>query len=748
MSNMLTLPPGLAHLAAIPQAILYKVVTVSGEPRKIPVHPLTLAAVDAHAPTSWVDLPTACARVAELGPPYLVGFSLQPGNGLFFIDIDNCLQADGTWSSLAQEICARFPGAYIEVSQSGKGLHIIARGTAPPHACKNVALGIECYTEYRGVALTGWHATGDASTDHTAALATLVADYFPPRAGDGAPDGAWTTEPRHDWRGPEDDAELLRRAMKSTSVAAAFGAKRATFADLFTRNTDVLSAVWPDPLKGYDASSADAALAAHCMFWTGCDCERTARLMRQSELVREKWERHDYLPRTILGAAARQQEVLQDKPGPQAVGEAGIHADAGISIDDFYAHMPSHTYLFVPTRELWPSSSVNGRVNWPMKGEKAVRPSDWLDRHRPIEQMTWHPAEDMLVHGRVMQVSGWAPHVGATVFNLYRPPMDIAGDADLAKPWLDHLHRVYPAEADHITMWLAHRIQFPGDKCNHALVLGGSQGIGKDTILEPIKAGVGPWNWQDVAPAQMLGRFNGWAKATVIRVNEARDLGDVDRYAFYDHSKGYIAAPPDVLRVDEKNLREHYVANVCGLIITTNHKTDGLYLPADDRRHFVAWSEAKREEFDADYWTRLYGWYENGIGHVVAYLRQLDLSNFDPKAPPPKTAAFWAMVQAGEAPESGELRDVLEQCGDPECLTLIDLIQGAEALKLFDLAGELKDRRNRRSLPHKLERVGYVPVRNPDADDGLFKILGKRQTVYALRQLSLASQIKAARAIR
>ena len=440
------------------------------------------------------------------------------------------------------------------------------------------------------------------------------------------------------------------------------------------------------------------------------------------------------------------------KPRPrkeQPPADAYEQSSTGITLQDFYAHMPSHSYLFVPTRELWPASSVNGRVEWPKIGGKKVRASDWLDRHRPIEQMTWHPACDMLIHDQVMQVSGWARHEGATVFNLYRPPEHSNGDARLAKPWIDHLQRVYPAEREHITQWLAHRVQYPGDKCNHALVLGGSQGIGKDTILEPLKLAVGPWNWQDVNPGQMLGRFNGWAKAVVVRVNEARDLGDVDRFAFYDHSKTYIAAPPDVIRVDEKNLREHYVANVCGVIITTNHKTDGLYLPADDRRHYVAWSESKREEFDTDYWNRLYAWYaDGGLRHVVAYLRTLSLETFDPKAPPPKTAAFWAAVQAGEAPESGELRDVIDECGNPECLTLLDLIAGAESLRLYDLAHELKDRKNRRALPHKLERVGYVPVRNPDADDGLFKIQGKRQAVYAQRALPVGSQIKAARAVR
>lgn len=413
---------------------------------------------------------------------------------------------------------------------------------------------------------------------------------------------------------------------------------------------------------------------------------------------------------------------------------------------DFYAHLPSHSYLYVPTRELWPGASVNGRVPWPVVANKPMAPATWLDKHRAVEQMAWHPAEPQIITDRVLQVSGWAQHAGTSVFNLYRAPERPAGDASKAGPWIDHLRRVYPDDADHIIMWLAHRVQFPGEKCNHALVLGGTQGIGKDTALQPLMAAIGPWNWSDISPAQMLGRFNGWAKAVIVRVNEARDLGDVDRFSFYDHSKTIIAAPPDVLRVDEKHLRETYVANVCGVIITTNHATDGLYLPPDDRRHYVAWSPCKREDFAADYWTTIYNWFNSGgTGHVCAYLASLDLSGFDPKAPPPKTAAFWNVVAAGEAPEAGELRDLIDALGNPAALTLIQLIQQASDDKFFDLADELKDRKSRRSLPHKLERVGYVPVRNPDADDGLFKLRGKRQAVYAKRLLVLAEQIRAAK---
>ncbi|MBR1193973.1 primase-helicase family protein [Bradyrhizobium sp. AUGA SZCCT0160] len=436
-------------------------------------------------------------------------------------------------------------------------------------------------------------------------------------------------------------------------------------------------------------------------------------------------------------------------PKPTPARQAAPAEAESVRLEDFHAHMPSHAYLFTPTRELWPAASVNGRIReWPTNPGtmKAMKPSDWLDAHRPIEQMAWHPAEPELIEGRVMQINGWADHAGAKVFNLYRAPAVINGDARRADKWREHLRTVYAAEADHIEQWLAQRVQRPGVKVNHALVLGGSQGTGKDTLLEPVRAGIGPWNWQDISPVQMLGRFNGWAKAVVVRVNEARDLGDVDRFGFYDHSKTYIAAPPDVIRVDEKNLREHYVANVMGVIITTNNRVDGLYLPADDRRHFVAWSELTRDAFTEGYWSDLWGWYERGgIGDVVAFLRSMDLSRFDAKAPPPKTPAFWAIVQTNEAPESSELRDLLEKAGEPEATTISDIILRAEAERMFDLAAELRDRKSRRSVPHKFERVGYVAVRNPTAEDGLFKIAGRRQCVYAKKSLPLPLQVRAAR---
>src|SRR5262249_17658187 len=171
----------------------------------------------------------------------------------------------------------------------------------------------------------------------------------------------------------------------------------------------------------------------------------------------------------------------------------------------------------------------------------------------------------------------------------------------------------------------------------------------------------------------VLGRFNGFLRSTILRINEARDLGDSDRFRFYDHLKSFTATPPDVLRVDEKHLREYPVANCCGIIITTNYKTDGIYLPSDDRRHFVACSDRTKDDdkFQGSYWDDLWGDYENGgREHVAAYLMQRDISQFNPKAPPPKTAAFWAIVDANRAPEEAEIADLLDSLGNPPAITL------------------------------------------------------------------------------
>ena len=93
--------------------------------------------------------------------------------------------------------------------------------------------------------------------------------------------------------------------------------------------------------------------------------------------------------------------------------------------------------------------------------------------------------------------------------NLYLPAQVALGDPQQAGPWLQHVRNIYPDHVDHLVAWLAHRVQRPQDKINHALVLGGMPGIGKDTLLEPVKAAIGPWNFKEISPSHLFAPFNG-----------------------------------------------------------------------------------------------------------------------------------------------------------------------------------------------------------------------------------------------
>jgi DNA polymerase III delta prime subunit len=450
--------------------------------------------------------------------------------------------------------------------------------------------------------------------------------------------------------------------------------------------------------------------------------------------------------RTRRGVTAENDSGEWEIPPVVAYADDAEAVTPAVTLADFSAYMPAHQYIFAPNRELWPAASVNERLP-SMRGPdgKSMKASQWLDQNQPVEQMTWAPGMPTIIEDRLVSNGGWIDRPGCRCFNLYLPPRVEAGYADAVEPWLNHIRLIYPTDWEHIVKWLAHRVQRPGEKINHALVLGGPQGIGKDTMLEPVKYAVGPWNVNEVSPQQLLGRFNSFVKSVILRISEARDLGEVDRFAFYDHTKVYTAAPPDVLRCDEKHLREHAVMNVCGVIITTNYKGDGIYLPSDDRRHYVAWSTLSKEDFPADYWQKIYGWYsEGGMSNVAAYLAGLDLSDFDPKAPPPKTAAFWEIVDSNRSQDDSDLADVLDVLGNPEAVTLGMITQRADdAFRAW-----LLDRKNRRQIPHRLETAGYVPVRN-DADkhDGQWKVAGKRQTIYARKELSHHDRIVVANEI-
>jgi hypothetical protein len=433
-------------------------------------------------------------------------------------------------------------------------------------------------------------------------------------------------------------------------------------------------------------------------------------------------------------------------------------------LEDFYAYMPEHKYIYIPTGMLWPAASVNSQVrpvallnaDGTPKLDTAgdpiyLKPNTWLDQNRPVQQITWAPGEPTEINGRLLAEGGWIERDGARAFNEYKPPTIVPGLAKRVDRWIALVRLIYPDDVEHITGFFAHRVQRPADKINHGLLLVGAPGIGKDTFIEPLKHAVGPWNFKEVSPSDVMEKYNDYMQAVVVRVSEARDLGEMDRFKLYERMKTMLAAPPDTMRISAKYIPQHYIPNVCGVIITTNHKFDGLYLPLNDRRHYVAGTELTAvqitETMGNTYWSELWRWYQNGgLEDMAAYFGGYDLGSFDAKAPPRQTPTFLQMAGTGIAPEVSEMDTVLDAMGRPAAvtLTLLELETGPGQR---DLKEWLRDRKNRRALPHRMDSCGYVPVRNDVAKDGLWVVNGRRQAVYASVNISPDQRFMAASAL-
>lgn len=115
---------------------------------------------DAQNPATWLSYEVAQAYADSLGSRYGVGIVLHEGCGLLCVDIDGCIEPAGM-SPLAVQLIRdarrHCPDVYVEISMSGRGIHIIGpySGAPSPHSTKNQEHHIELYTSKRYIALTG-----------------------------------------------------------------------------------------------------------------------------------------------------------------------------------------------------------------------------------------------------------------------------------------------------------------------------------------------------------------------------------------------------------------------------------------------------------------------------------------------------------------------------------------------------------------------------------------------------------------
>ena len=266
-------------------------------------------------------------------------------------------------------------------------------------------------------------------------------------------------------------------------------------------------------------------------------------------------------------------------------------------------------------------------------------------RRRFVAAPTYRPNAPLLVaEGRDGRM--------VTCINTYVPsglilPEGEVGD-DEVRPWLGHLEYLIPDPVyrNHLLGWMAFTLRYPQVKINHAPIIGGVEGVGKDSALEPVLRGVGRHNVSIVGPADVAGPWTDWAEGVKLVVIE--EVKQFDRIDFTNRMKGYVAAPPDTVRVNRKNLPQYAVPNLFNVVMFTNFE-HAMWLGADDRRYAVYWSPATPRPREA--YAKLWAWFDAGGAEAcVKWLMQHDIATFSSTAPPPATEAKRAMVEASRDP--------------------------------------------------------------------------------------------------
>jgi hypothetical protein len=266
------------------------------------------------------------------------------------------------------------------------------------------------------------------------------------------------------------------------------------------------------------------------------------------------------------------------------------------------------------------------------------------DEARKADIMTYRPGQgpwikDENASGKTVQA-----------INMWRPsgivPAKNVTDDDV-RPWLTHVELIFgplhePA-ATHFLDCVAYKLQHPGLKINHAILLWGpTQGTGKDSVFEPIFRIIGKHNRSTITPEMLAGQFTPYLQCEVVVVEEMMNF---EKRATANKMKPNLACPPDTVTVNQKHLAPYAIPNIQWWVMFSNYE-DAVPIEETDRRYWVHRCSLETPR-DPTYYDALFAFYDNGGVEKIAgwLLARNVVGRFDPKAPPPMTDAKREMIK-------------------------------------------------------------------------------------------------------
>ena len=356
------------------------------------------------------------------------------------------------------------------------------------------------------------------------------------------------------------------------------------------------------------------------------------------QLRRDKWNRPDYLPRSICAMLAQPGDVLTDK---EAAAPAGEIAQAGAPMQ---TDVVGNTFLGVDAQKQVFAGSVyiqdRHRVLVPggglLKQEQfRVAFGGYVFSMDSINERTSRNAWEAFTESQVLR----APRADTVCFRPDRPPGEIINDAGRTRvntywpasvarkegdvsPFINHLHKLFPDERDRMIVlsYMAAVVQYKGVKFQWAPVIQGCEGNGKTILAAMVAAAVGQHytHWPDAI--DLSSPFNGWlADKIFIAVEELHrpeNKNDVVEALKTIVTGGFGK------QIQYKGVDQTTMQICCNLMMFTNHPGAIRKTPDNGRRFCIFYTP---QQHMADlHRDGMDGGYFNGPNGLVDWLKYKD----------------------------------------------------------------------------------------------------------------------------
>lgn len=241
---------------------------------------------------------------------------------------------------------------------------------------------------------------------------------------------------------------------------------------------------------------------------------------------------------------------------------------------------------------------------------------------------------------------------GKSALNSWRPIIrwDATEPVDV-QPFLDHIAYLFvdKVEREKFLDWLAHIEQKPGELPHFGWIhIAKNTGTGRNwlaSVLARVWRGYVAPNVD--LPALLESPYNGALAGRILAmVDEVQEGAGDNPYRHANRLKALVNAEyRDVNPKCDRQYREH---NACRWLTFSNHE-NALPLKGDDRRFRVVMHSAEPRK--PEVYAELYGMLDNPefINGIAAYLRNRDITGFNPGERPPMNEAKRAAVNAAKS---------------------------------------------------------------------------------------------------